>query len=135
MTRQPLLNIAELIDDPDFCQDFKVIRRLGSWDLGRFVTTEETLDTFGIIDPEPFKEMQFDPNGVLLTGIIKVYTYTPLYTTQKNKTNSQEYNSDLIVWQDNHYLVLDETNYSDYGYRAYTCQLKEADGINEYQHQ
>lgn len=133
MSRTPLLNISELIVDPDFCQDFKVLRREGTWNLGRFTTTETEIDTYGIIDPQPTKEMQFNPDGVLLKGIIKVYTHLELYTTQKiNNEDGKSYNSDLVVWHGNHYIVIDEDNYADYGYRAYTCQLKDAAGVNDY---
>ena len=129
---KPLLNIEELITDPDFCQSFKVLRREGTWNKGRFNTTETEIDTYGVIDPQPTKEMQFDPNGVLLKGIIKVYTHLELYTTQKNNSDGKSYNSDIVIWQGNHYIVLEEDNYSDYGYRAYTCQLKDAAGVTEY---
>lgn len=128
----PLLNISELIGDPDFCQSFKVLRREGTWDKGRFNTMEVEIDTYGVIDPQPTKEMQFDPNGVLLKGIIKVYTHLELYITQKNNSDGKSYNSDIVIWQNNHYIVLDEDNYSDYEYRAYTCQLKDAAGVTEY---
>ena len=132
MSREPLLNVGELIEDPDFCQDFKVIRRSGSWNLGRFVTTEQVIDTYGIIDPQATNQMQFNPDGVLIKGIIKVYTHMELYTTHKKIVDGQEenYNSDIILWDNHRYLVLDEDNYKDYGYRSYTCQIEDASGVN-----
>lgn len=130
MSRTPLLNIAELIIDPDFCQDFKVTRRTGSWSNGRFVTEDSELDCYGIIDPHTTEEMQFNPDGVLIRGLIKVYTHMNLYTTHKSpsEVDTEGYISDLVVWQGKNYIVLNEDNYSDYGYHGYTCQLEEATG-------
>ena len=54
---QPLLNVGELITDPDFCQNFQIKRREGTWNKGRFETTEEVIDTYGIIDPQTTKEL------------------------------------------------------------------------------
>lgn len=130
--RRPLLNIAELIEDPDFCQTFKVIRREGLWELGRFKTTDHKFCCYGVIDPQPTKEMQFNPDGVLIRGTIKLYTHKELYITQRANNLDKNYNSDIIVWQGNQYIIVDEDNYSDFGYHAYTCQLKDAANVNEY---
>lgn len=130
MSRTPLLNIGELITDPDFCQDLQVIRRTGVWSNGRFITKDETIDTYGIIDPQVTEEMQFNPDGVLIRGLIKVYTHMNLYTTRKAATQTSDgYISDIVKWQESNYIVLSEDNYLDYGYRAYTCQLEEASGV------
>lgn len=129
----PFLNIGELITDPDFCQNFVIIRRRGTWNLGRFITTEEKICTYGIIDPQSTNEMQFNPDGVLIRGLIKVYTHMELYTTHKTNTvdgSEENYNSDILVWDNHQYLILDEDNYKDYGYRAYTCQIRDASGAN-----
>jgi len=130
MSRTPLLNIAELITDPDFCQDFTIIRRTGVWQNARFITTDEEIPCYGIIDPKATEEMQFNPDGVLIRGLIKVYTHMNLYTTHKSSSEASldGYISDMVVWQGKNYIVLDEDNYSDYGYRAFTCQLEEASG-------
>lgn len=141
MTITPLLNVGELIEDPDFCQSFKVLRRKGTWNLGRFTTTETEINTYGIIDPQATNQMQFNPDGVLIKGLIKVYTHTELYTTHKRVVESnnnsgatvyteENYNSDILIWDNHRYLILDEENYKDYGYRGYTCQIEDASGAN-----
>lgn len=129
MTGSPLLDVGELIDDPDFCQDFKVIRRIGTWNQGRMTTVDQEFSCYGIIDPQETNQMQFNPDGVLIKGLIKVYTYKELYTTH-TQTNEENYISDIVLWDNHEYLVLDEANYKDYGYRAYTCQIKDASGAN-----
>lgn len=122
------LNVGELIDDPDFNQDFTITRRSGSWDNARFEVTETTINTYGIIDPHSTSELELDANGSLIQGRLTVYTHTPMYVTILNPSGQSGYISDEITWQGNQYTVISDENYSDYGYYAYTCQLKDAAG-------
>ena len=124
----PRLNVGELIDDPDFNQDFTITRRSGSWDNARFDVVETTINTYGIIDPHSTSELELDANGSLIQGRLTVYTHTPMYVTILNPSGQSGYISDEITWQGNQYTVISDENYSDYGYYAYTCQLKDAAG-------
>lgn len=124
----PRLNVGELIDDPDFNQDFTITRRSGSWDNARFEVVETTINTYGIIDPHSTSELELDANGSLIQGRLTVYTHTPMYVTILNPNGQSGYISDEITWQGNQYTVISDENYSDYGYYAYTCQLKDAAG-------
>lgn len=124
----PRLNVGELIDDPDFNQDFTITRRSGSWDNARFEVVETTINTYGIIDPHSTSELELDANGSLIQGRLTVYTHTPMYVTILNPSGQSGYISDEITWQGNQYTVISDENYSDYGYYAYTCQLKDAAG-------
>ena len=124
----PRLNVGELIDDPDFNQDFTITRRSGSWDNARFEVVETTINTYGIIDPHSTSELELDANGSLIQGRLTVYTHTPMYVTILNPNGQSGYISDEITWQGNQYIVISDENYSDYGYYAYTCQLKDAAG-------
>lgn len=124
----PRLNVGELIDDPDFNQDFTITRRSGSWDNARFDVVETTINTYGIIDPHSTSELELDANGSLIQGRLTVYTHTPMYVTILNPSGQSGYISDEITWQGNQYTVMSDENYSDYGYYAYTCQLKDAAG-------
>ena len=124
----PHLNVGELIDDPDFNQNFTITRRSGSWDNARFDVVETTINTYGIIDPHSTSELELDANGSLIQGRLTVYTHTPMYVTILNPSGQSGFISDEITWQGNQYTVISDENYSDYGYYAYTCQLKDAAG-------
>ena len=125
----PRLNVGELIEDPDFNQDYTITRRSGEWTMGRYTTTESTITTYGIIDPKSTSELDVNnPDGSLVHGIITVYTHTPMYITVLNPTSESGYISDEVTWQGTKYIVIDGENYSDYGYYGYTCQLKDAAG-------
>lgn len=126
----PRLNVKELISDPDFCQNFSVTRRSGSWNnYGKFIPTNTTFETFGIIDPQDTSETDLsNPDGTLIQGRIKVYTYSKLYLTVLSTSGTEQYISDEVTWQGNQYIVILDNNYSDYGYYSYVCQLKDSAG-------
>lgn len=126
----PLLNVGELIDDPDFCQDFTITRRSGEWVNGRFIPVEETIQSYGIIDPQDTSELDFtNPDGSLIRGRIKVYTHTKMYVTHlANNPQESNYISDEVTWKGSQYSVILDNDYSDYGYYSYVCQLKDATG-------
>ena len=121
----PLVNVAELISDPDFNQGFGIIRRSGSWVKGRFTVTEIIINADGVVIPEQTKGVDLTPQGSLLSGRIHVWTYTRLYVTSNESTNSN-YLSDKVIWQGKNYLVENEKPYNQYGYYKYDLVAEEA---------
>lgn len=123
-----LINVGELIDDPDFAQSFTITRRSGTWENGRFIPVETTIEASGIISPQDTSELDLAPDGSMIRGRIKVWTHTQLYITIQDTPTGESYISDEVNWQGNQYLVILDNNYSDYGYYSYICQLKDASG-------
>lgn len=123
-----LINVGELIDDPDFAQAFTITRRSGNWENGRFIPVETTIQASGIISPKDTSELDLAPDGSMIRGRIKVWTHTQLYITIQDTPAGESYISDEVNWQGNQYLVILDNNYSDYGYYSYICQLKDASG-------
>lgn len=113
-----MIDVCELIDDPDFCQDFTVIRSTGSWVNGDFVvTTPSTLTMTGVIEPMNTRDMQQLPEGDRITGALNVYTTEPLYTTRLNQSTGNSGGlSDEVVWGGENYKIIQVQNFSDYGY-------------------
>lgn len=126
----PLINIQELITDPDFCQTFTVTRRSGTWENGRFIPVEQEFSSYGVIEPQDTSELDItNPDGSLIQGRIKVYAHDQLYVTILNDNpDNSGYISDEITWQNNKYAIILDNNYSDYGYHEYVAQLKDAAG-------
>ena len=121
-----MINVAELITDPDFAQSFKVYRSIGQWDEhGRFTTITETLVMTGAIQPMTTKELQQIPAGDQVTGGINVWTLCPIYTTELNQNRTTKGNlSDQIEWHCQKWKILSVKQFSDYGYwRAQCVQL------------
>lgn len=123
-----LINVGELIDDPDFAQAFTITRRSGTWENGRFIPVETTIQASGVISPQDTSELDLAPDGSMIRGRIKVWTHTQLYITIQDAPNGDSYISDEVNWNGNQYLVILDNNYSDYGYYSYICQLKDASG-------
>ena len=123
-----LINVGELINDPDFAQSFTITRRSGTWENGRFIPVETTIEASGIISPQDTSELDLAPDGSMIRGRIKVWTHTQLYITVQDTPTGESYISDEVNWQGNQYLVILDNNYSDYGYYSYICQLKDASG-------
>lgn len=126
----PNLSVGELVGDPDFCQNFIVTRRTGTWnEYGKFIITESTFNSSGIIDPQDTSELDItNPDGSLIQGRIKVYTYSKLFVTVLTSPGNTHFISDEITWQGNQYTIIMDNNYSDYGYYSYVAQLKDAAG-------
>lgn len=113
-----MINVSELITDPDFAQSFTVTRTVGNWDAGNFVTTSTTLKMFGSIQPLNTKEMDQYPEGDRLKGMNKIYTLDQLYTTQTGPTEDGEDGqlSDEVTWQGERWKILNSQDFSDFGY-------------------
>lgn len=113
------INIAELINDPDFAQPeaFTVIRQTGRWFRGRFEDNAETFSMSGVITPENTKDTIQTPDGDRITGYITLYTTEPLQTSRlrgdQSTTNGV---ADQVAWQGENWKIVQSQNYSDYGY-------------------
>lgn len=113
-----LVNVSEIITDPDFCQDFIVRRRSGGrFQSGGFVPGSEVeVAMSGAIVPLSGKELELIPEAERVKGTMGFWTTSdnPIYTT-RNLTNDKDI-SDVIVWQGETYKILNVDPYSDYGY-------------------
>ena len=74
----PLVNVSEVISDPDFNQGFTVYRKAGTWTNGRFVITETHFDANGIIISQSNEELDITAQGALISSQISIWTYSLL---------------------------------------------------------
>lgn len=112
-----MLNVSELINDPDFCQTFTVTRNTGDFTDGYFVTTPSAITMTGVIQPLNTEETNQLPEGDRLSGAIKVYTLERVYLTHITQpADNTGYIADEITWKGEKYKVIQSQNYLDYGY-------------------
>lgn len=114
-----MINVIELISDPDFAQQFTVKRSTGTWVDGRFVSENYTLCLFGVIQPLTTRELEQVPEGDRVSGGIKIYTTSndPIYTTRLLNTSTDAGAlSDEIKWGNEWWKILSVKNFSDNGY-------------------
>ena len=118
-----MINVSELINDPDFTQPGGVnIRRRKTSVVDFEQSTEESeFNVIGIItianDLSAELGDYFDENS----EYINVFTYMPLFTTGlgdgKNGANvGQGYLSDIVLWKGKEYKVIKVKNDSEYGF-------------------
>lgn len=112
-----MINISEIIVDPDFAQGFTVERKAGTWVDSVFTTTAQILPFYGVIIPLNTKDMKQLPEGDTIQGAIEVYTLQPISTTQlANEAWNPETLSDEIIWQQENYKIIQVRNFTDFGY-------------------
>lgn len=121
-----VIQISEIITDPDFAQSFNIKRGTGTWTNGVFVVG--SLQTFafkGTILPLTTKDIKQMDIGDAITGGIKVYTLQPIYTTRLDVGDTTGGLSDEVVWQGQDWKILQVNRYSDFGYWRAICVRKD----------
>jgi len=128
-----MIDISEMISDPDFLQEFTVYRQPGYWVAGDFVPNEQALTFYGIIMPATTKDLEQIPEADKVTGMMCFYVPydTPLYVTQNypltGDSDPEKLNSDQCVWQGDRYRVYQTNSYDDYGYIKAICAYMPGD--------
>ena len=111
-----MINIAELITDPDFAQSYTVVRSVGGWVQGRFVKTEQSLLFTGPIIAANQKEVNMLPEGDRVAGMMVFYT-TADNPFLMSRVEGEEGLSDQPIWRGDRYKLLQVYQYDDYGYQ------------------
>lgn len=105
-----MINVAELIHDPDFCQPYTLYRKTTVLVGGKSVPKEKALERRGVIIAANTKDLLQVPEGDRVKGIIAVYDTEPLQVTNDTGT------SDEIVWHNERYRLFQIWPYKDYGF-------------------
>jgi hypothetical protein len=104
------INVAEIIHDPDFCQQYTLYRKTTAHVGGRPQTTEQEYRRNGVITTATTKDLLQVPEGDRAKGIIAVYDAEELRLTNETGT------ADEVVWHDERYRLFQMWPYTDYGY-------------------
>lgn len=115
-----LINLSELLVDPDFSQTVTVTRQAGDWNTatGHFDTTTSTLTMPAVVKPLTTRELTIQPEADRAAGMINVYTLSAVYTTSLEPTRRI---SDQVTWRGEQYRVSNMADYADYGFYKATC--------------
>lgn len=108
-----MIDVSELMRDPDFAQDFAVKRQVGAWaGEGAFTTTETDIPRVGIIQPAKVEDIvQFLPEGERNGNFIAIYCDQDLLMG-----NGNDQQSDVIVWKGNYFRIAKAKQWEDHGY-------------------
>jgi len=105
-----MINVSEVITDPDFAQSFLVHRRTGKWVNGRWQENMTDITLLGVITVADPKTLEQLPEGDRVIGLMCFYATVPIFTTNEQGT------SDQIEWRGERYRVKQVFPYGDYGY-------------------
>lgn len=109
-----MLNLSELLIDPDFAQPFTIQRSSGSFQLGGFQSTVTMIGAVGAITVASEQDLDQVPEGDRVTGAMTFYTATPLFRTHAD--GGAPGLSDVLLWRGDAYRIQKIWPYADYGY-------------------
>lgn len=105
-----MINVAEIINDPDFVQPYTLVRKTSVFVGGRTKTEEKLIPRKGIISAAKSKDLLQVPEGDRVKGIVVVYDTEPLQVTSEAGT------ADEAIWHSERYRLFQVWPYKDYGY-------------------
>jgi hypothetical protein len=129
-----MINLSRVITDPRIAQPkpFTVWRKSGSWQGGRWVQTEDSVPTQGIITPATAKDITQVPEGDRTGGELTILSLSPIYVTHSSSektilslspiyvTHSSSENfqgtSDEVEWNGERYRVFNVFPWNEFGF-------------------
>lgn len=110
-----MINISEMIHDPDFAQVYTILRTQGYWEKGRFVSLPETqLSVHGVVTACNVRDLQMVPEADRVVGMMCFYSTEVLNITRSN--DQEEGLSDIAIWRNEKYKLVQVLPEMDYGY-------------------
>ncbi|TWH46336.1 hypothetical protein [Sporomusa sp. KB1] len=94
-----MINVAEIIQDPDFCKPYTLYRKTTVLVGGRPRTSEKDIQRSGVIIAATSKDLLQVPEGDRVKGIIAVYDTEDLLVTNEKGT------SDNVDWNGERYRL------------------------------
>lgn len=106
-----MIDVSEVISDPDFTQTYTVHRQAGEWVRGEWKASDEKpVKVTGVITVADAKTLEQLPEGDRVSGLMTFYSTQELFETREEGT------SDQIEWRGERYRVKRVFPYVDYGY-------------------
>lgn len=107
-----MINVGELITDPDFCQTFTLIRRVGEWNEGVWNPSESRITMTGITHPASGRELEMLPEADRTKNLRTFYGRSG--TTPRIETQNRM--ADEIAYHDSVFKIIQEQDFDDFGY-------------------
>lgn len=112
-----MMDMADVLLDPDFRVDFPIIRSVESVDArGRTQSSASEIPAQGVIHPATEEELKILPEAQRVEEIIAVYTATRL------TAGDDTHGADRVGWQGGTYKVLEVMDYSQFGFTMALAQ-------------
>jgi hypothetical protein len=113
-----MINVAEVVNDSDFAQDFEIQRSSGgSWQAGTWISKTITVPGYGVIQPATPEELDQVPEGDRVKGSLSFHSECPLYETHTRGPNDKfAGTSDVICYRGQNYRLVKVWPWEDFGY-------------------
>jgi hypothetical protein len=108
-----LINVADIVSDPDLAQPFTIERSKGQFGLGGWQNTPESLPGYGVIQVATEQNLTEIPEGDRVTGSMVFFSAQPIYRTHGGENPGL---SDVLVWRNQTFRVMEVFSFADYGY-------------------
>lgn len=119
-----MIDVSEVINDPDVMHAFTILRSTGSWVDGTWTPVVTTIQGFGVIEVGQPRDIDMVPEGDVIKSLRVFWSQQPIYGTHNG---SNPGSSDILEWRGDQYRVLSVARWQDYGfYRAVATRLKAA---------
>jgi hypothetical protein len=124
-----MIDVSDLIEDPDFAFPYTVVRRTGTWVDGRFVVsdTPDRLSYYGAVQAASTRDIQQLGIGDNETGVMKFFCRQPkdIYLTSNfDDTDESAQVSDEIEFGGSLYKVLQVSPWQQNGWTRAFASLK-----------
>jgi hypothetical protein len=113
-----MINVSELIGDPDFCQPngVTVTRRPMEIVNHKPSYTEQNLKLTGIITISDEQEDEMLPEADRNKEAINIFTYNRLFCTGYDRDSGKDYMADIVTFENVNYKVAYCLNDAQYGF-------------------
>ncbi len=123
-----MINVTDIVNDPDFSQSFYIFRSKGQYVQGGFVDTKTPIQFYGSIQVANPEELELLPEGDRRKGVISIHSEKPLYLSNnhgdafeqsfgKSGFGSENSNlSDIVQWRNQQYKCTYRYPWGDFGY-------------------
>ena len=116
-----MLNVSELLSDPDLSQPFTIQRSSGSFGLGGWQNAVTPVPATGVIVPASDWDLRQVPEGDRVAGAMTFYTAAPLYQTHGGANAGL---SDILLWRGDQYRIAQLLPFGDFGvYKAVAVRV------------
>jgi|ERR1044072_223615 hypothetical protein len=113
-----MIDVSELINDPDFCQPMGILitRKALTWENYRTVETSSYFKATGIIQRATAKDTIQTDSGDRITADIAIWTYEQLQVAKSAGSGATGFNADELTWRGEVYKVQSANDWKENGY-------------------
>ena len=108
-----MINVSELLSDPDFAQSFTINRSTGAFVLGGWQSSTTALARFGVVTVAKERDLEQLPEGDLVSGGMLFFSTKEIFLSTGGTAAGA---SDTITWRGDTYRMAKVWPYGDFGY-------------------